>query len=265
MTSTPYVYEKTLSEGSQIQFQEGDIVGVYTPPVPRLSFKHQRHGGETSYYRAGISDQQSTMNTNDIGVTSGDDVPLLTIETTPPGCISGLIDRDALLIKARTLAGDTTDISYREATQRIIPDAVFPCDGHVTNITLAALSHTSGSYPEVQIWRNTGEDSWFKVHSVSSQAAVVRTNSLNIHEYLLPESLALPVLEGDIVGVYQPYTASSQLQVYLTGSSRASYYHSAQLHAADSFPVGGLLVFTENRVPLITMEISECRVLCVLD
>ena len=198
------------------------------------------------------------MDTNTI--INGDDVPFLTIETTPPGCISGLIDRDTLLIKAGILAGDVADISYREAAQSIIPDVTFPCDGHITRISLAALAHTSGRYPEVQVWRNTGEgDSWFKVHSISSQAAVVRTNSLNVHDYVLPDSLALAVQRGDILGLYQPDTASTRLEVYLTGSSSVSHYHTAQLQAADIFPVGGLLVFTESRVPLITMEISECK------
>ena len=206
-TSNPRVYEKILSETSQIQFQEGDVVRVYTPLAPRLSFQHQRGGGEAGHYRAAIDQQLSTLNTNDIIVYTNTDVQLLTIETTPPGCISGLIDRDTLLLKAGQHASDVgPDITFREATQRLMPEVVFPCAGVVTKFTLAAQSQSSGSFPELQVWRKSGENAWFKVHSVSSEAAVVRGNSLNVHDYILPSVLALHVEWGDVLGLYQPYS-----------------------------------------------------------
>ena len=256
-TSTPYVYEKTVSADSQIQFQAGDVLGVYTPPAPRLSFKYQREGGPENYYVAGISEQRTSLDTDGVVTYTADDVPLLSIETTNPECVSGLINRDTLLIKAGILAGNVTDVYYRQATQRIIPGLAFPCDGSVTKFTMAALSSPGGEYPEMQVWRNTGGDAWVKVQSVSSQAAVVQTDSLNVHQYLLPGGLALRVQQGDVLGMYQPYTDSSRLRIYLSGNGPTNLYHTAQLHAADTFPIGGLIVYSENRLPLITMEISE--------
>ena len=47
-TGEPYIWEKETS--NPIPFQAGDVLGVFTPPVPKLSLKFQERGGPTNYY-----------------------------------------------------------------------------------------------------------------------------------------------------------------------------------------------------------------------
>lgn len=122
ITSSSYspmekVYEVELNP--PVSFLEGDILGVYTPATPRLTFKYQKRGGPLNYWStAGVSpSSQYTLNRAGV-LTNHNDYPLVAVKASPTQCASGFIDHNTLLLKASLLTVNDSDLQYREATQR---------------------------------------------------------------------------------------------------------------------------------------------------
>ena len=138
---------------------------------------------------------------------------------------------------------------------RIIPAARFPDNGSVESLKVGALRRTGSRYPEIQIWRAAGTGVWNRVASIGSRAAIDSTSALNVHEYR-PFS-PVPVLAGDIIGIYQPYTSESALQVFYQDHGPLNYYQPALTDPKDTLSTGNTLVQRENRQPLLAIEFSE--------
>jgi len=82
-------------------FQTGDILGVFTPPVPQLTFKYQQEGGPQNYYIGGPATAYSRIDLNQgLVLRARNDYPLVSVEVSNPECTSGFIKRDTLLVKA---------------------------------------------------------------------------------------------------------------------------------------------------------------------
>ena len=111
------VYEQTVDP--PLNFEPGDILGVYTPPVPQLTFKYQKKGGPTNYYIGGPPSSYSRFSLNGAGVLSTqNDYPLVSVEVNGTECASRFIDRSTLELKASLLTVNNSDLVYTEATQR---------------------------------------------------------------------------------------------------------------------------------------------------
>lgn len=138
---------------------------------------------------------------------------------------------------------------------RIIPELSFSADGVILNVTLGALRRLSGSkYPEVQLWRSMdGGNEWFKVATIGSSAAITFNVALNVHRYT-PLS-PVPVKAGDVVGLYQPYTLSSVLRVFMQREGPTNYYTGALGNPLNSMRLTGSTL-TEQRLPLIRFQFS---------
>ena len=258
-TSTPHVYE--YSPDPPLQFQAGDALGVFTPPVPRLTFRFQHHGGPENYYIGGRASPTTSFSLNGgLVLHNLNDYPLVSVSVDPPHCASGFIDKATLLLKAGILSDNTSDLAYREATQRIVPGISFLCSGAVLNFTVAALKYEASltriAYPELQIWRRVDEVEWVKVAAASREAAIVTTEHLNVYSYVpFPP---LPFQPGDILGVYQPYSPASILKFYLEADTGPeNYYYRDQDAPFDRFRTNGILVYTENHLPLLAVDISK--------
>ena len=258
-TSTPHMYEH--SPDPPLQFQAGDVLGVFTPPVPRLTFRFQHHGGPENYYIGGRANPTESFSLNGVAVLHNlNDYPLVSVSVDPPHCASGFLDEATLLLKASILSDNTSDLAYREATQRIVPGIVFLCSGAVLNFTVAALKYqvslTRMVYPELQIWRQVDDVEWVKVEAAGREAAIVTTEHLNVYSYVpVPP---LPFQPGDILGLYQPYSLASVLQFYLEANTGPeNYYYRDQAAPFDRFRTNGVLVHTESRLPLVSVDISK--------
>ncbi len=255
-TSIPHVYEKTL--GTPLQFEANDILGIFTPPVPKLTFKYQQRGGPKNYYIGGPPNPYSTFSLNGAGVlTVHNDYPLLSVAVSPPDCAGGFIDKTTLLIKASILNGNSSSVSYREATQRIIPNMVFPCSGLLLNLTVGALDRGgSSNYPELQLWKRVDETTWVKSEAIGQSTAVTTTDYLNIHVYTPIPPISFHT--GEILGFYQPYSTSSILELYLAGDTGPrNYYISALTKSQVEFHTDGISAHTEDRLPLVAVAISK--------
>ena len=64
----------------------------------------------------------------------------------------------------------------------------------------------------------------------------------------------VPVQAGDILGMYQPHTASSTLRVFMQRDGPLNYYRGALFSPLDSMSASGA---TERRLPLISLQFSE--------
>lgn len=102
-----------------LPFEAGDVLGVYNPTVPALSFRYQSQGGFANYYVLGpITAYEDFDLDNFLVLENRNDYPLVSVDVDPPECAVGFIERSALLIKASLLTVNSSDLEYRENTQR---------------------------------------------------------------------------------------------------------------------------------------------------
>lgn len=250
-TSTPHVYERLPD--TPLEFKTDDILGVFTPPAPKINFQYQNHGGPKNYYIGGPPTQYDTFSLS--AKTIKYDQPMIAIEVSNPNCTQGFVGRADLLVKAGILSDNYSDLSYREATQRIIPSMTFHCNGAITKFMIAGLSYgTRAHHPELQIWRREDTTHWQRKEATGDNTAVVRTVHLNVLEYIpIPP---LPFQVGDVLGIYQPYSSVSALKLYLEETGPENHYKGALLSSLTVFDTDGLGVGTESRLPLVAVEID---------
>ena len=102
-----------------LQFEAGDVLGVYNPNIPALALLYQDQGGYRNYYIGGPNTARETFDLNDGLVQENrNDYPLVSVDVNPPECAVGFIKRESLLHKASLLTGNNLDLTYREGTQR---------------------------------------------------------------------------------------------------------------------------------------------------
>ena len=158
-----------------------------------------------------------------------------------------LIKENALLIHEVRLPTDRR--------QYIYPEMKFTCNGSVTKWIYGAIdqNRAAGDLPELQIWHQTGPNSYNK--QGSSLVTTNLTGNSNVHEYYPVTPLEFQ--EGDIFGVHIPQDSSSQLWLY-------QQRESGPLNLLDGFNVDSLAPSTINEsvrtegandFPLVTLEI----------
>lgn len=102
-----------------LRFEAGDVLGVYNPTVPALNFQYQDQGAPRNYYIGGPITAPGDFDLDSGLVLKGrNDYPLVSVDVTPPECAVGFIQRETLLRKASLLTVNSSDLKYREATQR---------------------------------------------------------------------------------------------------------------------------------------------------
>ena len=139
---------------------------------------------------------------------------------------------------------------YMYGRQLIIPNTTFTRNGSVVRWTFAAQYRASATqYPELQVWRENTTGTYVKVGSTGNMEPN-QTAYLNVYEYVLDPPLQ--VLAGDVLGIYQPSSADSRVQLlFLRNSSYVSWYITAA-RPQDSFTVAGSQ--TNNVLPLVTVS-----------
>lgn len=104
-----------------LQFEAGDVLGVFSPPVPALDLEYQRHGGPRNHYVGGPATAYENFNLDSgLVLENRNDYPLVSVDVTPPECAVGFVKRESLLRKASLLTVNSSDLEYREGTQRSV-------------------------------------------------------------------------------------------------------------------------------------------------
>ena len=126
----------------------------------------------------------------------------------------------------------------RGIAQGIFPGMNFTCNGSIQSLIFwAQWQGNSSSFPELQIWRQNGSQSYSKVRATLIN--VTGENTSQLYQYTLTSPLAFKA--GDILGYYQPEISTSQLGLYfeLNGRGQPGYLYTTNevLHnlvASDS-------------------------------
>ena len=144
--------------------------------------------------------------------------------------------------------------------QQITPDINFTCDGLITKWIIGAGWLDNGnSYSELQVWRKVGNNVYHKMNGTFID--ITMRSSTRIYEY--DTFSPIPVLAGDILGVFQPHSGISQLGVWSErDNGPLTYYLPTANNATESpFP----LIDVPNMLslqyhPLVTVEMSKLLV-----
>ena len=131
---------------------------------------------------------------------------------------------------------------------RVIPALEFPEAGLIHNITVGGVwdySHTE--LPEIQVWTATGQGSWRKSASVSSNTDITPNIALNVHRYT--PFTPLDVRAGDILGYYQPSDGRSLFQIYHIPGGPDNYLR----RSSSPLDTVSQQENTEDALPLITV------------
>ena len=143
------------------------------------------------------------------------------------------------------------------ARQQITPDINFTCDGLITKwIIGAGWVNRGNSYPELQVWRKVGNGVYNKMNGTVID--ITMPISMRIYEY--DTFSPIPVLAGDILGVFQPGNDISQLGVWSErDNGPLTYYLPTDDTATQSPYVYIYLQAMGSQIyhPLVTVQMSK--------
>ena len=175
------------------------------------------------------------------------------------GCDCGFMSRERMRI---LLGLETVGARmFTERRQQITPDITFTCDGHITKwIVGANWADTRSLYPELQVWRNVGNDVYHKING--TVISIAAESPTRIYEY--DNFSPIPVLAGDILGVFIPETSRNKLLLWSERENGPSVFFvstdSATVSSIDLLQRMPPLPST-SYFPLVTVEISKSFIL----
>ena len=127
-------------------------------------------------------------------------------------CTSGFMDMDVLMKRAERITNNNVKSKDLDSELRVVPDWNFNCSCNITSLLLGVDIRTGETeYPEVQTWRRNGN----QFTRVDSRMIVLSPGNFSVSgvfQYHL--TTPLPVVAGDMIGVYQPNDGSSVVHIY---------------------------------------------------
>lgn len=142
--------------------------------------------------------------------------------------------------------------------QQITPNITFTCDGWITKWIIGALWGKNNTlFPELQIWRNDGNNTYRKINGTF--ISVETRNASLIYEY--SDFSPIPFQAGDILGAFVPKGSFSKLKLRSEGGrGHVNYFKTTSNDATespyDSIDLSGPLSTTTYH-PLVSVEISK--------
>ena len=149
-----------------------------------------------------------------------------------------------------------------ERRQQITPDMRFTCDGTITKWIIGANWNEGNDdtlYPELQIWRNIGNDTYQKISGTFITPPTENTN----HSYEYDGFSPIPVQTGDILGAFIPQTSMSRLILLSENMKTPVNYYLETDNSATESPYDIIDVQNMPSVksrgyhPLVTVEIGK--------
>ena len=137
--------------------------------------------------------------------------------STPTGsaasaCTSSFMDMDVLVKRAERITNNYVESRELDRELRVVPDWNFNCSGNITGLLLGVDIRTGETeYPEVQTWRRNGNQ-FTKVDSRTIVLSPGNFSASGVFQSHL--TTPLPVVAGDMIGVYQPNEGSSVVRIY---------------------------------------------------
>ena len=159
-----------------------------------------------------------------------------------------VIKENALMIHKVRRAG--------QRRQYIYPEMKFSCNGSVIKWIYGAVdqNRSTGDLPELQIWHQTGCNSYNKQGSSLVTANI--SIAPNVYEYYPVTPLEFQ--EGDIFGVHIPDNNNSQLYLYeQRESGPLNLCIDSEINSPAPSTINEILITEDaNNFPLVTVIIS---------
>ena len=136
---------------------------------------------------------------------------------TPTGsvvsaCTSSFMDMDVIVKRAERINNNNVESMDLDKELRVVPDWNFNCSGTITSLLLGVDIRTGETkYPEVQTWRRNGSQ-FTRIDSRMIILSPGNFSASGVFQYHL--TTPLPVVAGDMIGVYQPDDRSSVVRIY---------------------------------------------------
>ena len=152
------------------------------------------------------------------------------------------------------------DLVSTESRQQITPDMKFTCDGMITKWIITAFAQPEENQrPELQVWRNIGNDIYQKINGTFIEPETLNHNSIYEYDSFSP----IPIKSGDILGIFIPAANSSRLALLSenTDSRPTNYYLTTGQSSEspyDTFDIQSIPPVIEAEYwPMVTVEIGK--------
>ena len=155
----------------------------------------------------------------------------LLLASDPPGCGRGFMSVERMRLSLNLESASLPIISPSQR-QQISPEMRFTCDGNITKWIIGAeYDNRDNLYPELQIWRNAGNETYRKINGTFLE--IEASVSSRIYEY--EDFSPIPVKSGDILGIFLPTFRSSRLRLLSeSADSPAQHYIFTGVSASSS-------------------------------
>ena len=148
-----------------------------------------------------------------------------------------------------------------ESRQQITPDMKFTCDGMITKWIITAFAQSEeNQHPELQVWRNIGNDVYQKINGTFIEPATLIDNSNSIYEY---DSFSpIPIKSGDILGIFMPEADLSRLALLSENTDNPTNYYLPTGQSSES-PHDTINIQSMSPVieaeywPMVTVDIGK--------
>ena len=149
---------------------------------------------------------------------------------------------------------------YTQSRQQITQDIRFTCDGMITKwIVGADWNSEDNFYPELQVWRSSGNDTYQKINGTFLEFADSSSNHIYEYDNFSP----IPFQAGDILGVFIPRTTLSRLRLLSENTDSPTNYYlttggSVSVSPHDMIDIQNTpMVMSGTYHPLVSVEIGK--------
>ena len=159
------------------------------------------------------------------------------------------------ILRGLETVGSVTNPAQR---QQITPDIKFTCDGMITKWIVGADWDNSDSlYPELQVWRNIGNDTYQKRNGTVITIPSVSSNRIYEYDNFSP----IPFQAGDILGVFLPRDSDARLCLRSENTNSPTNYYLATVDSESPFDTIDIQstqsLRSEAYHPLVSVEIGK--------
>ena len=166
----------------------------------------------------------------------------------------------------RFLSLPIPNIGHTSQRQQISPEMRFTCDGMITKwIVGAEFNSRDNLYPELQIWRKSGDETYEKINGTFIQFPTSVTG--RIYEY--DDFSPIPVKAGDILGIFFPTLRFSRLILLSAVANRPTQYYRVTGSSDSSSPynvfnIEHQLVVISSYLPLVSVEFGKHHIIMLI-
>ena len=162
------------------------------------------------------------------------------------------MDVDVIVKRAERIPNNNVESSdFLDRELRVVPDWNFTCNSIITSLLLGVDIITGETkYPEVHTWRRNGNQ-FTRIDSKMIILSPGNFSASGVFRYQL--TTPIPVVAGDMIGVYQSDAGSSVVRIYYKTNdpdALASYTITDQDQSPTTFPASTSLDMAQEYILL---------------